>query len=156
MNNERKVLNIVPKCGCDAVLPFALVYIFYIILHGHLSPGGGFQGGVLMVGVVVLIYLAYGYKDTTKALSFGFMHKTEGFASIMYIFIAMIGVAYGANFCGNVIYNLGVFGGDIGKTFSTGTIFLMNLAVGVKVLTGVGVLALSMVGILAGLNGEKE
>lgn len=150
--NERKVLNVVPKCGCDAVLPFALVYIFYVILHGHVSPGGGFQGGVLMVAVVILIYLAYGYKDTTKALSFGFMHKTEGFASIMYIFFAMIGVAYGANFCGNVIYNIG----NIGDAFSSGTIFLMNLAVGVKVLTGVGVLALSMVGILAVMNGENE
>jgi len=154
--NERKVLNIVPKCGCDSVLPLALVYIFYVILHGHLSPGGGFQGGVLMVAVVVLIYLAYGYKITTAALSFGFMHKFEGFASIMYIVFAMIGVVYGANFCGNVIYNLGLFGGDIGSTFSTGTIFLMNAAVGAKVLTGVGVLALSMVGLLAGLNGEQE
>ena len=156
MNNERKVLNIVPKCGCDAVLPFALVYIFYVILHGHLSPGGGFQGGVLMVAVVVLIYLAYGYKTTSKALSFGFMHKTEGFASIMYILFAMLGVAYGANFCGNVVYQAGLVGGEIGSTFSTGTIFLMNLAVGVKVLTGVGVLGLSMVGILAAMNGEKE
>ena len=142
---NRKVLNFIPRCGCDAVVPFALMYIFYIILHGHLSPGGGFQGGVLMVAIVVLIYLAYGLETTQSVLSFNLMHKTEGFASIMYIAFAMIGVAYGANFCGNVIYNIG----NIGDTFSTGTIFLMNLAVGVKVLTGVGVLALSMVGIAA-------
>ena len=148
--NKRTTLNIIPACGCDKMMPFALMYIFYIIFHGHLSPGGGFQGGVLMVAVVVLIYLAYGYETTTKTLSFNLMHKTEGFASILYVAFAMIGVTYGANFCANVLYNIG----NVGDLFSTGTIFLMNFAVGVKVLTGVGVLAISMVGLLAALNKE--
>ena len=35
MNDKNiKVKNIIPKCGADALLPFALMYIFYIILHG--------------------------------------------------------------------------------------------------------------------------
>ena len=152
MNKDRKVLNIVPKCGCDAVMPFALVYMFYIILHGHLSPGGGFQGGVLMVAVVVLLYLGHGYKTTTSVLSFGFMHKFEGFASICYIAFAMIGVAYLGNFC----YNAFAFEGGIGDLWSSGTIFLMNSAVGAKVLTGVGVLGLSMIGLLVAENGKEE
>ena len=145
MNEKNiKVKNIVPKCGADVVMPFAFVYMFYIILHGHLSPGGGFQGGVLMVAVVVLLYMAYGYETTTKALSLHGMHKAEGVASIMYIVFAMLGVAFLGNFCQNVLFNIG----NIGDLYSSGTIFWMNMAVGFKVLTGVGVLALSMLGLL--------
>ena len=148
--NNRTVKNIVPACGADAMMPFILVYMFYIIFHGHLSPGGGFQGGVLMVAVVVFLYLGHGYKTTTSALSLHFMHGTEGFASIMYIAFAMIGVAYAGNFCYNALSQ----SGNIGDLWSSGTIFLMNTAVGVKVLTGVGVLGLSMVGLL--VANDKE
>jgi len=52
MNEKPVVKNVIAKCGCDKILPLAVVYILYIILHGHLSPGGGFQGGVLMAGIV--------------------------------------------------------------------------------------------------------
>ena len=149
---ERKQLNIIPKCGCDAIMPFAIVYMFYIILHGHLSPGGGFQGGVLSIAIVVLIYLGHGYETTTKALSFNFMHKFEGFASICYVAFAMIGVAYLGSFC----YNAFAYEGSIGDLWSSGTIFLMNSAVGAKVLTGVAVLALSMCGILMAENEKEE
>ena len=150
--NNRTVKNIIPACGADTVLPFALVYLFYIIFHGHLSPGGGFQGGVLMVGAVVLLYLGHGYKTTTRALSLHFMHHAEGAVSILYICFAMIGVAYAGNFCYNALSDLG----NIGDLWSSGTIFLMNSAVGIKVLTGVGVLALSMVGLLVTNDEGKE
>ena len=99
MKSGIKVKNIVPKCGADFMIPFALVYAFYIILHGHLSPGGGFQGGVLMCSAVVLLYLGYGYKNTQKALSFNVLHKTEAVASIIYVCLAMVGVVYAAQFC---------------------------------------------------------
>lgn len=149
--NNRTVKRIVPMCGADAILPLALVYIFYIILHGHLSPGGGFQGGVLSVAIVVLLYLGHGYKTTEKAIFFGFMHKFEGFASIVYIMLAMVGVAFGANFCMNALAGYGA----AGDLVSTGTIALMNVTVGVKVFAGVSVVGLTMIGLVAKL-GEKE
>ena len=150
--NNRKVLNIIPACGCDKILPFALVYMFYVILHGHLSPGGGFQGGVLAVAIVVFMYFGYGYKNTTKALSSHFMHKTEGVASIAYVAIAMAGVVVGAQFCENFLFAHG----NIGDLYSSGTIFWMDEIVGLKVLTGVGVLAISMIGLLQAEKGDNE
>ena len=41
----------------NLVLPILLTLGLYIIIHGHLSPGGGFQGGVLIAGAVALIYI---------------------------------------------------------------------------------------------------
>ncbi len=144
MENKRTFKNVILRCGADKILPMALVYMFYIILHGHLSPGGGFQGGVLMVGIVTLIYFGHGYETTLKAVHPNLLHGAEGFMSILYVAAAMLGVAYLGNFCQNVFYNIG----NIGDLFSTGTIFIMDTIVGFKVLTGVGVLAVTMLGLL--------
>ena len=38
------IKRVITRCGCDRIIPLCLVYIFYIMLHGHLTPGGGFQG----------------------------------------------------------------------------------------------------------------
>ena len=150
--NNIKVKNTILSCGADSLLPLMMVYMFYIILHGHLSPGGGFQGGVLMVAVVTILYLGRGYETTVRSLSAGFLHGAEGFASIMYVALAMMGVAVGAQFCQNILYKHG----DIGDLYSSGTIFWMNLTVGVKVLTGVGSIALLMLGLVNERAAQNE
>ena len=145
MKNENiRVKNVVQSSGCDYLLPFALVYLLYIILHGHLSPGGGFQGGVLVVCVVVMIYLAHGYETTLRCFSARLLHDTEGLASVVYVALALMGVAVGAQFCQNILYQQG----NIGDLYSTGTILLMNITVGVKVFTGIGSISLLMLGLV--------
>ena len=146
MNNKPEIKRVIQRCGCDAILPFALVYVFYIILHGHLSPGGGFQGGVLMAGVVILLYLGHGFEATVDALSYHTLHAGEGIASIAYVALAMMGVAVGAQFAQNVLYTQGA----AGELYSSGTIFWMNVTVGVKVVTGIGSISLLMISLLAG------
>ena len=79
------------------------------------------------------------------------MRKTEGFAVIAYIAIATLGILFGANFCANVAAGMG----NIGDLLSSGTISWMDEAVGLNVLMGVGVIALTMLGLLDE-NEEKE
>ena len=150
--NNPQVKSVILPCGGDSLLPLALVYMFYVILHGHLSPGGGFQGGVLMVAAVLLIYFGHGYETTVKALHPGFLGHLEGFAVTAYIAIAMIGVVAGAQFCQNVAYA----NGNIGDLISSGTISWMDEAVGLNVLTGVSVLAVAMLGLVAAPKGGDE
>ena len=140
-NNNIRIKRVIQRCGCDTILPLTMVYIFYVILHGHLSPGGGFQGGVLMTAVVILMYLGHGYEITTNALSFGLLHEAEGFASTMYVALALL---VGAQFCQNVLYTTG----NPGDLYSAGTIFWMNVTVGIKVITGIGSITLLMLGVL--------
>lgn len=145
MNEKNiKVKNIIPKCGADVIIPFAFVYLFYIILHGHLSPGGGFQGGILAVSVVVLLYLGYGYKVTKQALYPEAMRRMEGLALIIYVVLAMAGVVLAGQFCQNFAFN----NGHIGELHSAGTIAFMDEAVAFNVVTGSIVLALGMLGLL--------
>ena len=55
---KRTIKRVIQRCGCDKILPLTLVYIFYLILHGHLSPGGGFQGGAVMATGTALLLVA--------------------------------------------------------------------------------------------------
>lgn len=142
MKLKRK--DIIVKCRADTFMPLAAMFGICVIMHGDSSPGGGFQGGVLMVAVVILIYLGHGYDVTLKSLRPGFLHHSEGFLSFLYIIAALLGVVYLGNFCQNVFSDIG----NIGDLFSTGTIFIMDTIVGFKVITGVGVLAISMLGLL--------
>lgn len=151
-NNDIRIKRVIQRGGCDAILPLALVYIFYIIFHGHLSPGGGFQGGVLMTAVVILMYLGHGYDVTVRALSFNRLHKAEGLAATVYVALAMMGVAVGAQFCQNVLYTYGA----AGQLYSSGTIFWMNVTVGLKVITGIGSITLLMIGALAGKDVDNQ
>ena len=124
--------------------------MFYVILHGHLSPGGGFQGGVLAVAVIVFIHVGHGYENTVKMLNIDFMRRTEGFAVTAYIVIAFLGVVFAAQFCENFAFD----NGNIGDLLSSGTIAWMDEAVGLNVITGVSVLTLSALGVLARKDGE--
>ena len=146
MKNGIQVKNTIIPCGVDTILPLALVYICYIILHGHLSPGGGFQGGVLVAAVIALLALAYGYEAASNTISFGLVHHGEGLASVCYVALAFMGAAAGMQFCQNILYTHG----NIGDFYSAGTIFWMNVTVGVKVITGIGSISLLMISLLAG------
>ena len=152
MKDNITVKNLIPRCGSDILLPLMLMYMMYIILHGHLSPGGGFQGGVLMVAVVAILYLGHGYETTARSLSANLLHGSEGLASVVYVALALMGVAVGAQFCQNILYRQGA----IGELYSSGTIFWMNVTVGVKVLTGVGSIALLMVHVVNEYSERKE
>ena len=144
MNKNIKVKNIVVKCGADIFTPIGLMLGFYIVFHGHLSPGGGFQGGVLVASSVILVYLGYGFDGIKKVFNMELIRKNESVGAIMYTFFGTVGLLYGFNFCKNVFYKTG----NPGDLYSSGTIFWMNFSVGYKVLTGVGFLILLMLQLL--------
>lgn len=143
--------DVILRSGGDSVLPYALIYMFYLILHGHLSPGGGFQGGVLFVTVVLFLYFGHGYEVTAKAISFNLLHEAEGVASVVYVALALMGIAAGAQFCQNILYTHG----SIGDLYSSGTIFWMNVTVGLKVITGIGSISLMMLALVAEKQGGE-
>ena len=148
---KTKNYDVILRSGGDSLLPFSLVFMLYIILHGHLSPGGGFQGGVLFVVAVLFLYFGHGYEVTAKAISFNLLHETEGLASVIYVALAQMGVAAGAQFCQNILYTHG----NIGDLYSSGTIFWMNLTVGLKVVTGIGSITLMMLALVADRQGGE-
>ena len=143
--NGIKERDIVVKCAADKFLPFMIVFGVYIILFGTVSPGGGFQGGVLVAGGAVLLYLGYGYTRTASVLKPEVLRVNEACGATIYVFLGLLGIILGANFARNVFFDLG----NTGDMISGGTISFMGYAVGYKVLTGVGFLILLMLSLLA-------
>jgi len=63
--------DIIIKTLARVLVPFILLYALYVIMHGHHSPGGGFQGGVILGASLVLLVITHGLKDTQKRISEG-------------------------------------------------------------------------------------
>ncbi|MBQ8003853.1 MAG: MnhB domain-containing protein, partial [Oscillospiraceae bacterium] len=145
--------NVVLKCGADMMLPFAIVFGIYIILFGTVSPGGGFQGGVMVAAAAVLLYLGYGYSTVKGAINTEVLRVGEACGAVLYVILGFCGLFVGALFCRNIFFD----NGAIGDLISAGTITFMGFSVGFKVLTGVGFLLLIMMSLLApGSDDEEE
>ena len=135
---KKKALGIIVRSGANLFLPLACTFGGYVILHGDSSPGGGFQGGVLVAAAVLLVFLGYGGQKLSTTFQESFLHSTETVAEIMYIAIGLIGIIVGFNFAVNFVVD----------TFHIETAILMNDAVGYHVMAGIGCLLLMMLGII--------
>ena len=129
---------VIVRSAADFFLPLACVYGAYVVLHGHLSPGGGFQGGVLVASAILLVFLGYGSLKVRKIFNDHKLHSSETVAEILYVVIALIGVFTGLNFCVNFVFN--------GQQVDTSV--LMNHAVGYHVMGGIICLLSMMLSLL--------
>ncbi|MEJ6949711.1 MnhB domain-containing protein [Natronospora cellulosivora (SeqCode)] len=112
------------------LLPFITLFGIYLIVHVHLSPGGGFSGGTVIGSAFVLFSLSYGVSVQEKKLSHRTSALLESFGGLWYIFLGMIALFLGQNF----LANSGVFPlGRVGSLFSSGMIILVNIGLGLKV-----------------------
>ena len=96
----------------------------YIILHGHLTPGGGFQGGVILAVAFFLPLLAM----TSNPVNEKVIMSLESLAGIAFITIGLAGMTDNREF---LVPLLGT--GTLGELFSAGSLPLLYLAVGLKV-----------------------
>ncbi len=103
----------------------------YIVAHGQLTPGGGFQGGVILATAPLLVYIADDLKTFKRITNNTLVEAAEGFGIFCYVAIGLLGLIAGANFLQNVL-PLGV----TGEANSGGTIMLVNAATGLAVAAG--------------------
>ncbi|MGE5254824.1 MAG: Na(+)/H(+) antiporter subunit B [Planctomycetaceae bacterium] len=61
--------NVIIKTICRLLIPFIQLYAIYVLMHGHYSPGGGFQGGVMMGASFILLVMAYGLEEARRRIS---------------------------------------------------------------------------------------
>ena len=81
--------DVIVKTLARLLMPFMVVFALYVVMHGHHSPGGGFQGGVILAAGFVLLVVSHGLEQTRKRMS----EKLAGVISSIGVFIyAGIGV----------------------------------------------------------------
>jgi multicomponent Na+:H+ antiporter subunit B len=117
------------------LLPVTLVVGADVVVHGHLTPGGGFQGGVVLATGLHLLYLAGSYPALRRLRPLQWYEYGESAGMAAVVALGVAGLAAGGGFLANVLPK-GVFGSLV----SAGTVPLFSVAIGVEVAAGVVVL----------------
>jgi multisubunit Na+/H+ antiporter MnhB subunit len=116
-----------------------MLFLFgtYIVLHGHLTPGGGFAGGVLIAAAFILISLAFGSVEQTERNSYTLSSVVESLGGVLFVSLALAGYVSGTSFFQNALtYSIGT----PLRLISGGIILPANIAIGIKV--GAGLFAM--------------
>ena len=114
-----------------ALLGPVVLFGIYVVTHGHLSPGGGFQGGVVLATGALLVYLSGEYVTLRRVSPELLTDLAESTGAAGYVAVGLVGVAAGATFLANVLPL-----GQPGMLLSAGTIPVLNLVVGLEVAGG--------------------
>lgn len=114
---------------CLALTGPTLVLGWYIVSHGQVSPGGGFQGGVILVSAFVLVYLAGQFIALRRLSPMDLADAIEAVGAGSFVAIGLSALALGAAYLTNVL-PLGTMPGSVD---SSGTIALISFFVGIEV-----------------------
>jgi multicomponent Na+:H+ antiporter subunit B len=106
------------------------------VTHGQLTPGGGFQGGVVLASGLYVVYLGTNYTTVERFEPNALLEASDGLGASGYVLIGLLGLLAGTSFLSNVV-GLGVTGAAV----SGGTIQLLNVVVGLEVAGGFAILA---------------
>ena len=116
-------------------------YGIYIIIHGHLTPGGGFAGGVIIAGSFILLILAFGsdFINLTRKEAGSTLY--ENLAILIVIFLAISGLFIGAR----IFFLNWLPKGTFGELISAGIIPLYNIFIGIEVASAILTIFLALI-----------
>ncbi len=113
------------ETAVEYLFPIALLFGVYIFINGHLSPGGGFQGGAVIASASLLLFLALPGVRLRHAL----LSAIESLSGFSYVLVGLLGLVLAGGFLDNRALPLG----DYGALFSAGTIPIIYTLIGLKV-----------------------
>jgi multicomponent Na+:H+ antiporter subunit B len=116
--------------GLLLVGPTVLVGL-YVVLHGHQTPGGGFQGGVILASALLLVYLSDRYVTLKRVGPMALIEFAEALGAAGLGILGFAGMLAGGAYLQNTLPL-----GKAGDLLSAGTIPLGNIAVGLAVTGG--------------------
>lgn len=125
VKNQRSEASRLVKTGSAFLLPIILLFGVYIFLHGHLTPGGGFQGGVVIASGLLLFMLS----NINSSINMTILYWVESLSGVFYVGIGIVGLVMVGGFLDNRIFSLGEFGALV----SAGAIPVIYSLIGLKV-----------------------
>jgi multicomponent Na+:H+ antiporter subunit B len=108
-----------------------LVVGLSLVAHGHITPGGGFQGGAVMATAAMMVFLAGRYLTFRRVSPEALLDAAEGSGAGGFVLVGFIGIMAGVTFLENVLPL-----GKVGTLASSGTLPLLNVTVGLEVAAG--------------------
>ena len=111
--------------GSRLLVPLIVLFGVYVFVNGHLTPGGGFQGGAIVASSMLLLLLT----DPLRRFGHRMITRVESLSGLFYVAIGVLGLVLAGGFLDNRILPLG----DFGSLFSAGAIPIIYSLVGLKV-----------------------
>ncbi|MBO8167275.1 MAG: hypothetical protein H0Z25_08705 [Kosmotoga sp.] len=105
-----------------------LLYGIFLMIHGHLTPGGGFVGGLVVALSFIHMKLAFGKKCPVKGSGKTFLHALDSSGALLFLGIGVAAFFAGLPFLSNFLPK-----GKLFDLFSAGTIPILNFAIMLKV-----------------------
>jgi len=90
--------NIILRTVARVMIPFIQIYALYVIMHGHHSPGGGFQGGVILGASFILYLLTHGLEEAKIRMSEIKAGLFSSFGVLIYSGIGLLCLILGSNY----------------------------------------------------------
>ena len=116
--------SIVIRTMTRLLIPFIQIFALYVIMHGHSSPGGGFQGGVIMGASFILLGLAYGVDRVKEIFTIRLLTIFTSLGVMIYGGIGLVCLLLGKNFLNYGVLpvpeprGMGMFGIELGVGFT--------------------------------------
>ena len=110
------------------LIPCALVYGIYVVLNGHISPGGGFSGGTIMGSALILFAVSFGMIRMSRFFTYATFKKVTSCALLVYAASKAYSFFTGANHLESHIPL-----GTPGAILSSGLILILDICVGIVV-----------------------
>jgi multisubunit Na+/H+ antiporter MnhB subunit len=136
-----KGMTLIVKKTTQLIVGMIFMYGIYVVVHGHLTPGGGFAGGVVIAGSLILITLAYGGDFLKLVKEESETTIVENLATVMVILIAAAGFLFGTK----IFFNNFLPKGIVGNLISAGVLPLYNIFVGTEVAASIFIIFLSLI-----------
>lgn len=142
----------VAKAAARLLVPLIFIFGFYVVVHGHLSPGGGFQGGAIVATGVALLVASFALAEGEAFLpSVKNIKLFESAGLILFICTALAGIAVASGFlvnwlngAGGLFGNAVAYGITSGDIWTGGVIPILNIAIGFEVFGALSVVVLYM------------
>jgi multicomponent Na+:H+ antiporter subunit B len=128
---HRHTTSAAVRLSCVALVGPTVLLAIYITMHGHLTPGGGFQGGVIAATALLLVYLGSDYATMQRLRPMALVETAKAAGAASFVLIGLAGLIVAGAFLENFLPL-----GEPGELVSAGTIPLLSLAVGVEVAGG--------------------
>lgn len=90
--------TIVIRTTVRLLVPLVQIYALYVIFHGHYSPGGGFQGGVIIAASYILVALGLGEEELRRRVGEHTLAVLSGVGVAIFAGVGALSLAYDAAF----------------------------------------------------------
>jgi len=146
LDEEREVRSTseILYSATQVLTPIIMLVGIYIFINGHLTPGGGFQGGAVIASGVLLMLMS----NPKMKINHNIIGFVETISGVSFALIGVLGIVLAGGFLDNRIMSLGTFG----TLLSAGAIPLIYIFVGLKV----GAELSNIIGTLSQAQNEKK